>query len=171
MSNTITKFKWFWAWQDDKEEAWLGEMARAGRHLQSLGLPGFYTFSTGEPRNDVYRLDFVVNQKDYQTYLQQFRDAGWEYVGRMGGWQYFRIEAKDGRVPQVTNEWKIAKYYRVLGALVVFFPIWIILLTRNSEQPTLGIYEVAKIIGLFFLVIFSIAILMISRRVQQLKRR
>jgi hypothetical protein len=23
----ITKTKWFWAWQDEKEEAWLTEMA------------------------------------------------------------------------------------------------------------------------------------------------
>lgn len=126
MNNTITKFKWFWAWQDEKEEVWLGEMARAGWHLQSLSLPGFYTFIAGEPRNDVYRLDFVINQKD-----NQLQDEGWEFVGRMGSWQYFRIEVKDGRVPQITNEWKIAKYNRVLTALAVFFPIWILLLTTQ----------------------------------------
>ena len=89
MNHTTTKFKWFWTWQDDREEAWLGEMARADWHLKSLGLPGFYTFIAGEPRNDVYRLDFVMDRKDYQAYLRQFRDAGWEHVGEMGGWQYF----------------------------------------------------------------------------------
>lgn len=166
MSNTITKFKWFWAWQDDKEEAWLGEMARAGWHLQALGLPGFYTFVTGEPRNDVYRLDFIINQKD-----SSFQDAGWEFVGRMGGWQYFRIEAKDRRVPEVTDEWKIAKYGRVLGFLVIFLPIWTIFLTRNSEQPTLAIYEIAKFIDFVFFVLYFIAILLIFRRMLQLKQR
>lgn len=164
MSNTITKFKWFWAWQDDKEEAWLGEMARAGWHLQALGLPGFYTFVAGEPRDDVYRLDFVINQKDNLP-----QDEGWKFVGRMGGWQYFRTEAKAGRVLQVTNEWKIAKYTRVLTFLVIFFPIWTIFLSRNSES-TLIIYEIARFIGFFFFVLYAVAILMIFRRMLQLKQ-
>lgn len=163
MKNAITKFRWFWAWQDDKEEVWLGEMARAGWHLQSLSLPGFYTFSAGEPRNDVYRLDFVINQKD-----KQLQNEDWELVGRMGGWQYFRTQA--GRAPKVTNEWKIAKYYRVLSFLVIFLPIWTIFLTRNSGQSTLVIYEIAKFIGLLFFVLYAIAILMIFRRMLQLKQ-
>ncbi len=169
MSNTITKFKWFWAWQDDKEEAWLGEMARAGWHLQSLSLPGFYTFIPGEPRNDVYRLDFVVNPRDYHAYLQQFKDEGWEHVGRMGSWQYFRTEARAGQAPGVTNEWKIAKYTRVLTFLVIFLLLWTVFLSRNSE-PALVIYEIAKFIGFLFFVVYTIAILMLFRHVQQLKQ-
>jgi len=30
MADTIRVFRWFWAWEDDREEAWLGEMARRG---------------------------------------------------------------------------------------------------------------------------------------------
>jgi len=33
---TISKIKWFWAWQDEKEEAWLSNMARDGWHLKGL---------------------------------------------------------------------------------------------------------------------------------------
>ena len=139
---------------------------RAGWHLQTLGLPGFYTFIAGEPRNDVYRLDFVISQKD-----NQLQDEGWEFVGRMGGWQYFRAEVKAGHVPEIANEWKIAKYYRVLGFLVIFLPIWMIFLTRHTEQSELAIYEIARFIGFIFFVLYVIAILMIFRRMLQLKRR
>lgn len=170
MNNTITKFKWFWAWQDDKEEIWLSEMARAGWHLQSLNLPGFYTFVAGEPRNDVYRLDFVINARDYQTYLQQFKDEGWEHVGRMGSWQYFRMEARSSLLPVVTNEWKIAKYNRVLFFLVIFLPMWTVFLSRNSEQPTIVFYEIVRFIGFCLFALYTISILMIFRRMLQLKQ-
>jgi hypothetical protein len=86
----IRKYKLFGAWNDDKEEAWLSGMARQGLHLHSLGFPGIYNFTAGEPREDVYRLDFITDRKDYQNYLQLFKDAGWEHMGEMGGWQYFR---------------------------------------------------------------------------------
>ena len=77
---TISKFKWFWAWQDEKEEAWLHEMAKEGLHLQRMGLPGSYIFEVGEPRDDYYRMDFITDRKDYQNYLQLFKDAGWEHI-------------------------------------------------------------------------------------------
>lgn len=80
-AQTVRKFKWFWAWQDDKEEAWLSEMAQAGWHLKWPAMPGFYTFEAGAPRQDVYRLDYVFSNKDYQNYLQLFQDAGWQHLG------------------------------------------------------------------------------------------
>jgi len=73
-------------------------------------------------------------------------------------------------VPAIASEWKTAKYNRVLGFLIIFLPIWIIFLTRNIEQPALAIYEIAKIIGVSFFVVYTIAILMIFRRIQQLKQ-
>jgi hypothetical protein len=41
MTNKITtKTKWFWTRQDEKEEAWLSEMANQGLHLENIQLPG-----------------------------------------------------------------------------------------------------------------------------------
>ena len=34
--NQIKKTKWFWAWEDEKEEAWLSEMASEGLHLETV---------------------------------------------------------------------------------------------------------------------------------------
>ena len=89
----------------------------------------------------------------------------------MGGWQYFRTEAKAGRIPEIANEWKIAKYNRVLGFLIIFLPIGMVFLSHNGDQSTLVIYEIAKFIGFFLFVLYTVAILMIFRRVQQLKQR
>ena len=54
----VTKNRWFWAWQDDKQEAWLEAMSREGLHLQTIKAFGRYVFESGEPRTDTYRLDF-----------------------------------------------------------------------------------------------------------------
>ncbi|HCU56765.1 MAG TPA: hypothetical protein DF984_00800 [Anaerolineaceae bacterium] len=59
MKNLIVKRKWFWAWQDEKEEQWLNAMSKQGYHLISPGSFGRYEFEQGEPKNYVYRLDFM----------------------------------------------------------------------------------------------------------------
>ena len=71
MENTIVKHKWFWAWQDDKEEEWLSDMSKQGYHLSKPGFFGRYEFEQREPRNYVYRMDFMTGKKDQKdTYLQ-----------------------------------------------------------------------------------------------------
>ena len=84
-NNPVKRFKLFWAWQDEKEEIWLSEMAEQGFHLDRISLPGWYDFNVGEPRKDVYRLDFqsLRSNKDRDSYLQLFADSGWEHVGDM----------------------------------------------------------------------------------------
>ena len=59
----LKQFRWFWAWADEKEEAYLREMALDGWHFKSVTFPGYYTFEKGEPRNDFYRLDFLSNTR------------------------------------------------------------------------------------------------------------
>jgi hypothetical protein len=81
-------FRWFWPWQDEQEEAWLSNLAgQRGLHLASIAPPGIYTFCVGEPRPMIYQLDYqYLKGQDRPTYLQLFRDAGWEYVGQMCNW-------------------------------------------------------------------------------------
>ena len=51
----IRKFRWFWPWQDQQEEAWLTEMSQSGWHLVSMAGPAVYTFERGETRLYFYR--------------------------------------------------------------------------------------------------------------------
>ncbi|MCI0519408.1 MAG: DUF2812 domain-containing protein, partial [Chloroflexi bacterium] len=111
-AETRKVFKWFWAWDDEKEEAWLREMAVNGWRLTAPELPASYTFKKAEPQDMVYRLDFFRGGKtSHAEYLQLFLDAGWEYVGDMSGWNYFRTPAQGDQAPEIytDNEGKIQK--------------------------------------------------------------
>jgi hypothetical protein len=127
MNDTLVrKSKWFWHWEDDKEEAWLGQMSKQGLHLVHPSAFGQYIFTRGESRDLVYRLDFVQSNKKDESYFQLFRDAGWEHVGELLGWQYWRKEVKPGESPEIFTdvESKVRKYQRLLGFLaIVFLPV------------------------------------------------
>jgi hypothetical protein len=123
---SMRKFRWFWPWQDDVEEAWLGAMSSEGWHLSKLGFGGIYQFLKGSPSNFMYRLDFRSNsRKEKDQYIQLFQDAGWEYIGEMFFWQYFRKPVKSGEEAEIftDNESKILKYHRVMAlyTILTFF--------------------------------------------------
>ena len=170
---SVTKFRWFWAWQDEKEEAWLGEMSRKGYHLSSVVLPCIYRFTVGEPRNYVYRLDFQPYYKmDPEEYLQLFRDAGWEHIRMVASWQYFRKEARQGETPEIFSdvESKAAKYGRLLAFMAILATSLFVVLILNAgtdRYPFLsGIY--IFIAAVFLVLIY--AIFRLAQRIRQLKR-
>jgi hypothetical protein len=176
----ISKSKWFWAWQDDREEAWLSEMARQGLHLRQASPFGQYTFVSGPPRAMAYRLDFITQSKKNSDYFQLFQDAGWEHVGEMSGWQYWRKEIVEGRVPEIftDNASKIQKYQRLLGFLVIFLPINIIFLAnydniiRTQDVGLFGIlYEILFFLFFAVYMVYLSAVLMILRRITMLKQK
>ena len=173
--NTVKKFKWFWAWQDEKEENWLHEMALSGYHLRSFGLPGSYEFEVGEPRNDFYRMDYNIDRKDYQNYLQLFQDAGWEHLGEMGGWQYFRASGEGNTISEIYTDKasKSQKYQRLITILVVFLPIFITITTRPVETASrfAELYNAGKLLGAFILLFYVYAMVSILRRISELKRK
>ena len=110
---TIRKMRWFWPWQDYKEESWLEKMSQEGKHLKSVGLMGVYTFEIGEPARYAYRLDYLTSSnKDLPNYLQIFQDAGWEYVGEMVNWRYWRKRTEGGKLPEIFTDTpsRIKKY-------------------------------------------------------------
>jgi hypothetical protein len=174
-NKNIRKFRWFWAWQDEIEEAWLREMSRQGLHLAEVGLPGFYTFENGETRDIVYRLDFYSTSKqEYEYYLQLFTDAGWEHVGQMSSWQYFRKAYQSGEADEIYTDVdsKIAKYKRLIGFLVILSPAWmtsfIIVISRESESI---IYAIFTLFFVILMVIYAYAMLRIGLRIRELQKK
>ncbi len=108
MNHTTNKFRWFWAWDDEREEAWLSQMAAQGFHLVSPNPFGYYTFCQGEPRQVAYRLDYATSKYNTAEYYQLFQDAGWEHVGQMGGWQYWRKPIPSGQeAPEIFTDKRI----------------------------------------------------------------
>jgi len=171
----ITKTKWFWAWQDEKEEVWLSEMANQGLHLENIQLPGNYQFRKGDPANYVYRLDYQsLKSKDKDSYLQLFSDAGWKLVGEMGGWVYFRYKVLNGETPEIYSdpESKIGKYQRVMTYLAIFLPLMIIVLPNISTTERYGpFFVILEGLSALIMVLFAYGMIQLFRRINQLKRK
>lgn len=175
METMITKHKWFWAWEDEKEEAWLTQMAAEGWHLDTTNPFGFYIFKAGPPRNVVYRLDYQyqLRRQDRQEYLQLFTDAGWEHVDEMASWQYFRKEARAGDKPELYTdaESKLKKYERLTVLLVVFLPIILQLPLRLSDAAIESDwYAIPLFLAFILLMGYIYCMIRLLRRIGQLKK-
>jgi len=170
---SMTKFKWFWAWEDEKEEAWLREMAQNGWHLVQVSFPNVYTFEQGAPRDVVYRLDFFTRHLDKANYLQLFSDAGWEHFGEYGSWQYFRKEVVPGEADEIftDNESKAKKYQRILVFLVLFFSTLGIILSDRFSQSRSGFYQALMYFLVVMLALMLYGIVMLWRRIRELRRQ
>jgi hypothetical protein len=169
----MTKFKWFWAWDDEKEEKWLEELSQSGWHLDNPGLPCVYHFIKGEPRAFSYRLDFRTGSfKSLQEYLQICRDAGWEMIGRMGTWYYFRKECRDGEKPEFYSDRdsKVQKYRRLLVFLVIFLPILLNGTLNLYRSAHSGFFAGIRVFYALILLFFSYAILRLLLRIKKLKK-
>lgn len=175
-SETRRIVRWFWPWQDEQEEAWLSrQAAQRGLHLLSPAPPGIYTFAVGEPQPVIYRLDYqYLKGQDRPSYLQLFRDAGWEYVGQMSNWQYFRRPAVLGEENEIFTDpaSKAEKYRRVLPFLML---ISILLATQlrsslYSRSSSMGL-EVIRFLLFCVLMLLLYSLIRIGLRIRHLTER
>jgi hypothetical protein len=103
MSPTQIRWRYFFAYQDPAQEAWLEEQARRGLHLTRPGLFRF-AFVEGEPRQEKYRLDFqTLRGAARDEYLGLFHDAGWELLGQVANRYYFRARP-DALSPEIFSD-------------------------------------------------------------------
>lgn len=169
----MTKFKWFWAWEDEKEEKWLEALSEKGWHLENPALPCVYHFIQGEPRKYSYRLDFRTGSSNsLQEYLQICRDSGWEMIGRMSSWYYFRKECRGGERPEFFSDKdsKVLKYRRLLIFLVVFLPIMLNGMIGLSRMNHSGFFSGIRIFYACILLFFIYVIIRLLLRISQLKK-
>jgi hypothetical protein len=169
-NNSIRKWKLFWAWQDREEESWLRQMAQQGYHLSSLIFPTIYEFTTGEPYDVIYRLDYTdIKKKDIDTYMQLFQDAGWEFIDGGMGWYYFRKPADSGEGNEIYTdaESKIHKYQRMLTYFIIFPIILLWWLPQIAKEDSIFILNILIIL---ILLVWIYVIGNIIYRIRQLKR-
>ena len=93
MAERKTMRKWFWAWDFDKEEKWLNEMATNGWALCEVGFCK-YTFEKCEPGEYSVRLEMRTNDDNYISFLEE---TGAEYIGKCFQWQFFRKKSEHGQ--------------------------------------------------------------------------
>lgn len=136
-------FRWFTISDYDKEEEFLREQHKHGYKFVKFVLPGFYYFEACEPQDMIYQLDFSDTTRSEKTsYLQIFKDSGWEYLFDVNGWSYFRksADSEDGDFSIFSDvESKIALIDRVfrrrmLPLLIIFFSCILPLIARNYSS-------------------------------------
>ena len=90
--------KWFWAWEFDKEEKWLNDMAAKGKALVSARYIT-YEFEDSAPGEYAVRLEMLENSPasdEGRQYVEFVESTGAEHVGRVMKWVYFRKKTADG---------------------------------------------------------------------------
>ncbi len=113
-------------WQ--QEEEWLREQHKKGLKFVRYNL--IYVFEECEPEDVVYQLDFKGSDRDYEEYIQMFKDCGWEYLQDFAGYSYFRKPAREmkeneegifcdeeSRLEMIKNVY----HQKILPLIIIFF--------------------------------------------------
>ncbi len=175
MRTTIHKL--FWAWDFEKEEQWLNDMASKGLHLVEVGLLR-YTFEEGEPNEYEIRFQLLnglpstAENKDYINFVEE---TGAEYVGSVIRWVYFRKKRANGRFELLSDR---ASRIKQLNMILLFIGI---IAGANMPNITINTVNILARYGFhggwfivipfffldFFIVYAIIRILIIKRRIQR----
>lgn len=98
------EFRTFVLPEYEEEEKYLCDMAKKGYLFEKVTLPGIYHFIKAEPTNMIYRIDFNPQKKeDRDSYLQMFKDYGWDYIQDLNEFSYFCKE-DDGSDEEIFND-------------------------------------------------------------------
>jgi len=169
---SMWKIRFFAVWHEGREVLWLKSMSAKGWHLKRVGFL-LYEFEQGEPHDYEYALDFRVEARtDMQEYRGLIEDSGWQYIGHMAGWQYFRIEANKAAGAEIYSDAEslIGKYRRVLAILSLSaLPLFVLFLNGALNRPALtGTPIIYVIYAIMALMVYSIlrVLLLIYRKPQ-----
>lgn len=114
--------KWFWAWDFEKEEKWLNEMAAKGLVLVAVGFCQ-YTFEECSPDEYSVRLELLENvpaHAESENYIEFIEQTGAEYLGSIMRWVYFRRKTDNGEFDLYSdNASRIKHLNRILALLGV----------------------------------------------------
>ena len=94
----ITVHRWIWAWDFDKEEEWLNDMAAQGWVLDGIGYCTYH-FRSCEPGEYMVRLELLdgsIHMQKNREYITFLEETGVEVVGNWLKWVYFRKKTSEG---------------------------------------------------------------------------
>lgn len=131
--------KWFWAWDFDKEEEWLENMARNGWVLDGVGFCTYHFIKT-EPGEYSVRLQYLPIAEENTDYTNLLEESGAERVGRMVQWVYYRKKTADGPFQlfsdldsRITHLDKIAKLMLIVAVANLLIGV------VNSHNPSISL--------------------------------
>lgn len=136
MRQTIRK--WFWAWDFEKEEAWLADMAAQGKALTSVRF-ATYEFEDCAPGEYIHRLEMLENHPDSaegRQYIAFVEETGAQYIGHILKWVYFRKKAADG--PFELHSDNATRIRHLKGILRLLAPLTVINLGLGGYNLSIG---------------------------------
>ncbi|PAD21972.1 DUF2812 domain-containing protein [Terribacillus saccharophilus] len=161
--------KWFWAWDDQKEEVWLQQMAQQGWVLEEYKWFR-YTFKAAAPSELVYRLDYRMGFPD-RSYFDLFEMDGWKFISTFSGWHYFcKEDDRTDKLEIFTDMYSRAAKYIQISNLMTFILLshvlsfWVPVITNQGSFP---VWIEASIAPVSLLCIY--AIYKLRRKAKQLK--
>ena len=172
-TTTLRKFRWLFAWQDNKMENWLIRMSLEGWHLDSISMIGLvYNFIQGDPSEYIYRLDYRSGkEEEIAEYIKFIESIGWEHVVYFTGWQYFRRLKDDVDTSEffTDSESKIEKYKRISGTLNLLYPFSFVIFLAKLEVYPLW-FAIILVSVITSLIIFNtVNIVSLKKRIKELE--
>lgn len=152
-----TIHKWIWAWDFDREEKWLNEMAAKGLCLVSVGfcrydfedcLPGKYKIC-------IQFLDHRPSNYESAKYIEFMEDTGAEHVGTFMRWVYFRKRTDAGDLALFSDN---ASRVRYLTKVINFIIAVLALNLFVGVENMLLVFFVKSYINLLGLINIAIAV-------------
>ncbi|HEY9060345.1 MAG TPA: DUF2812 domain-containing protein [Pseudobacteroides sp.] len=174
MRHTIYKF--FFAWDFEKEEKWLNEMSAKGLQLVSVGFCK-YVFEEGIHGEYTYKLELLENlPSNYESssYIKFLEETGVEHIGSLFRWVYFRKKTTSGAFEIYSDiESKIKHYKRIMTLLACLIPVSVFPTILNwsrfyEEGDKLRLVLVSVTTILAILIVLGIA--KTSRNIKRLKK-
>lgn len=168
-------YKWFWAWDADKEEKWLNEMAAKGLILSSICYCR-YEFEKGVPGEYNIRLELLerlpghVQSRQYISFLEE---VGVEHVGSNMRWIYFRKKASDGEFEIYSDMGsRIEQLNRILVLISIpfIFNLYIGIWNFTMFLAKAPEYSGFSILNLLLAVLCGYGCLKINKKKQKLKK-
>jgi len=114
--------KVFLAWDFEREEEWLNEMAKKGLALVSVGWCR-YEFEPCEAGEYIVRLQLLEKERDAEEsrdYMALLEEMGAEHVGSWMRWVYLRRKASEGPFELFSDS---ASRIRQLSAIIALISV------------------------------------------------
>lgn len=152
MRKTVSKC--FWAWEFEKEENWINQMAAKGLVLVKVHFP-LYTFEECTPGEYTVRLELLYNlpgHPESREYIRFIEETGAEYLGSVTRWVYFKKKTTQGTFDLYSdNSSRLKHLNRILALLGI-----ISILPICAGLGNISIYFSTNIDANFMNLIYSI---------------
>ena len=153
MRHTVKK--WFWAWDFQKEEQWLQQMAAKGLALVSVGFARYEFEDTqcGEYDVCLQLLEQNIKHPESVKYIEFLESTGAEHVGSYFRWVYLRKKRAEGGLQLFSDHESRIKHLGRMIALIA--PISVVNLVLGAVNLALlvGMHSEANITGILNLVL------------------